>query len=142
MNIENYAAAVNSTAKNLFYSYIPLGSDYVIFNSGSSDYGSYSYTMYLRRVGSDTYDIYEITRSSNYSTYEISVSSGGDYPEDGFSVDLPYYCYSNIEGCGVRESLPVFEETAAVTNLVLCCLAILCVVFGGISLCRRRRSYP
>lgn len=140
MKINNVEASVNSTAKQLFYSYIPLGSDYVIFNSSTGATSTNtSYTMYLRRVGSDQYEIYNITRTGTNNVYELSQSSGGDFPEDGWTVENPYYCFSNVQGCGIHETLPVAAETGAVMDVVICCLLILCVVFGGISLWRKRR---
>lgn len=136
MTINNQISNVNSIAKQYFYSQIPFGSDYVIFTSGD-----YEYTMYLRRVGQKKYTTYKVSRirQGSTSTYYYVMSHDNtelDYTD--ISVSYPYYSYSNIENCGIKEQLPCESGMSTLMLIVLASCAVLTVVFGGVRLCRRR----
>lgn len=143
MNIVNSTSTVNSTVKNLLYSYIPLGSDYMIICDSD-----YSYVMYLRRIGQDYFTRYDVDRvssgSSTYgTTYYYTVSHDDTHLEyDELTCSYPYYSYSNISGQGIRETLPVVNDTCAILLLVIASMMVLRFVFGGIKLWKSRlRSY-
>lgn len=136
MNINNETSTVSSTARQYFYSQIPFGSDYVIFTSGENEY-----TMYLRRVGQKKYTTYRITRvrqGTTSSYYYNMTHDTTEYDYTNFTVSYPYYSYSNIDNCGIRESLPCESGMQTLMLIVLASCAVLCVVFGGVRLCRRR----
>lgn len=134
MTINNQTSSVNSTAKNLFYSDIPFGSDYVIYTSADNEY-----TMYLRRVGHSTFDKYVVRRFSNSSNYHWQVLTEGEETDlTEVSVQNPYYAYSNMPMQGVAETLPCMGYVNSMMLIVLACSAILTVVFGGIRLWLRK----
>lgn len=142
MNIVNDMSTINTTAKNLLYSYIPLGSKYMIVCDGD-----YSYVMYLKRVGQSYYTRYNVDRvssgSGSYVNYYYTVSHDDtqlDY--DSLTCSYPYYSYSNISGQGIRETLPVMNETCAVLLVIIASIMVLKFVFGGIKLWKnKQRSY-
>lgn len=131
MNISNYPQSINSTAKNLLYSYIPLGSNYMIVSTGE-----YSYSMYLRRVGQNYYTRYDVTRvsSGSYNYYYTVSHDETQLDYDSLTCSYPYYSYSNIYGQGIKETLPVVNETCAVLLLVIASMMVFKFVFGGIKL--------
>ena len=136
MNINNETSTVSSTARQYFYSQIPFGSDYVIFTSGDNEY-----TMYLRRVGQKKYTTYRIKRvrqGSTSSYYYNMTHDTTEYDYTNFTVSYPYYSYSNIDNCGIREALPCESGMSTLMLIVLASCAVLTVVFGGVRLCRRR----
>lgn len=138
MNISNLPQSVNSTAKNLLYSYIPLGSHYIIFCDGDN-----SYCMYLRRVGQNYYTRYDVDRVfSGSSSYYYTVSHDETHLSyDNLTCSYPYYSYSNISGQGIKETLPVVNETCAVLLLVIASMMVFKFVFGGIRLWKSRTKY-
>ena len=134
MTINNQTTTVNATAKNLLYSDIPFGSEYVIYTSGDNQV-----TMYLRRIGHDTFDKYVCQRTGTTSNYRWELTTVAQSTSvDSVSVAYPYYAYSNIPIQGVAETLPCMGYVDSMMLIVLACSAILSAVFGGIRLCRRR----
>lgn len=134
MTITNQTTTVNAQAKNLLYSDIPFGSDYVIYTSADNEV-----TMYLRRVGHDTYDKYVVRRTGSTSSYYWQVVTNAQATNvTEVSVQYPYYAYSSMPMQGVAETLPCMGYMDSMMLIVLASCAVLSVVFGGIRLWRKR----
>lgn len=125
MTINNYNSNVPSTVKQYFYSQIPYGSEYYIYTSNSNNY-----VMLLRKVGSDTFTQYTVTRNTSSSHYTYSVSDYGSI--DSVTVSDPVYCYSSESLCGIKEVLPNAQWLDSLMLIVTCSCIVLAVVFGGI----------
>lgn len=128
MEINNATTTVNATAKNLFYSKIPFGSEYVIFSESSTGYNTYDYIMYLKKPFAEEYEAYEITRQDNI--YQIAQKRS--FAAEELFVQNPYYAYSNIKDLGVREVLPVHTELITFSCLLLASVVIMKTMFGGL----------
>lgn len=136
MNINNIPESVNSTAKNLLYSYIPFGSDYVIFTESER-----TYVLLLRRIGKNDVEKYTVSRvDANYDYYYDVVKSADISNYTGFTVEYPYYCYSNVNNCGIREVLPCNTDISTFMLLIVASVCVFRLVFGGIRLWRRKSS--
>lgn len=126
--MNNLPTSVNSTAKNLLYSYIDVGDDYVIATTAD-----YEYTMYRRGHFDDVWDVYvcrRVTTTGN-THYELTIN------EDAFDgtiadVTYPYYAYSNIEGCGIRETLPIASTVTALSTSFISVTLALALMFSVI----------
>lgn len=136
MNINNVPQSVNSTAKNLLYSYIPFGSDYVIYTESD-----YKYVLLLRRIGHEDLEKYTVSRVRTYDDYYYDVVKSADTSNyTGFTVEYPYYCYSNVNNCGIREVLPCNTDISTFMLLIVASVCVFRLVFGGIRLWRRKSS--
>ena len=139
MQITNLPQNVPAQVKNLFYSIIPFGSDYVIFTSSYS-VNSQVYDLYFAEPITHTFHHYTVTHQSN-SEYVLNEDTSFDTSFDGFSVSYPYYCYSSSPLEGIIEKLPCVDNIICFSLIVVSLLCVLKVVFGGIRLWSSRREY-
>ena len=141
-SVNNLAYTVPDAVRDIFYSYLPYGSDYVMFcdrySTGVSS-GITSYTMLYRRVGKDTVDSVVCSRSSSSAEWVVTTSSSSD-EYDGFTVSKPYYAYSNLNGQGRYTVLPSGQNLVVLMLVICASLLVLKTVFGGIRLWRSRSS--
>ena len=139
MTINNTPSAVNSTAKQLFYSKIPLGARYVITNiSPAGTYNTTDYVMYLQKWTEDTATEYHVTRSGSNNAYVLSSGKSTSLDIDDVEVQYPYYSYSNT-GEGIYETLPVVNEVTAFSTSLLTAVVVIWVVFERLFKWRKKR---
>lgn len=136
MNVSNVNVSVPDQVRELFFGYVPFGSDYVMYCSDNNN-GVSEYTLLYRKIGSSTIESVVCRRASASSNWVIS-SSSLDREYDGFSVSSPYYSYSNVEGAGRYTVSPTGQNTAILMLIVIACCCVLKVVFGGVRLWSRR----
>lgn len=138
MNINNLEYSPPSNIRNMFYNYIPFGSDYVIFTSQYGTGSNYTrkYDLYVHKLGQKVYKHYQATQTTNGTTF--STLSDGDY--DSFVTAEPFYAYSNVAGTGIQEStLPCVNNTICFMLVILASVAVIKLVFGGIKFCLSRK---
>lgn len=123
--INNVESTVPAQVKNLLYSEIPFGAQYVIYTKSNGTYTNTVYEALYMPLGSDTVNV--ITVSRDGSRYVVSRSEGGNTIE---SVQYPYYAYSNIPEYGIRETLPVTADITATMLLVLTAVVVVKWLFG------------
>lgn len=132
MNVTNINSSVPDAVRDLFFGYLPYGSDYVMYCS-RSDAAGVSYTCLYRRVGSSSVDSVTVSRNGGAGDFVVTSSStNNDY--DGFTVSNPYYAYSNLEGQGRYTVNPSGQNLVVLMLIVCASIAVLRLVFGGISL--------
>lgn len=139
MNISNYEYSPPSSIRNMFYNYIPFGSDYVIYTSqyGTGTNYTRKYDLLVHKLGKNTYEHYQITQTS--SNTSIEKLSDGDY--SSFVTSEPYYAYSNVAGSGIQETtLPCVNNTICFMLIILASVAVLKLVFGGIKFWASRKN--
>lgn len=130
MQINNLNYNVPSQVRQLLYSQIPFGSEYVLYCSSYSQ-ATQVYDLLFKKVASDNLYHFRVTHSNNdYTLSEITESDS----YDGFTVQSPYYCYSSLPQQGIKESLPTTNDLICLMLIVLASLAVLRTVFGGIKL--------
>lgn len=137
MTINNLEFSVPQQARQLLYSCIPYGSEYVIFTS-SYNQGQQVYTLIYKEPAKTDLHQFNLTHANN--TWDLTeVNNNNVY--DSFSVQVPYYAYSSVRGQGVKEALPISSEIGNFMLIVICCLLVLKTVFGGIKLWSQKRRY-
>lgn len=138
MNISNLNQVVPDQVRDLFFGYVPFGSDYVMFCSNNNN-GVAEYTLLYRKIGEKSLSRVVCRRSSATSDWVVS-SSSLDTEYDGFSLSAPYYAYSNIEGQGRYTVSPTGQNLAVLMLVVIASCFVLKIVFGGIRLWSNRKS--
>lgn len=138
MQINNLGYNVPSQVRQLLYSVVPFGSEYVCFTSAYSQ-ASQTYDILFKKIGSKQLYHYQVVHTGGTTnSYVLSeVSSSDQY--DGFTVSDPYYCYSSIPSQGILEKLPSTDNLICFMLIVLASLAVLRTVFGGIKLWKNRK---
>lgn len=143
MNISNLSYSCPSQVKEVFYSYLPFGSDYVIFCSEYST-SRREFTCLYRKIGQK--NLSEITAVStrsgstaSWSGYDFDEVSLVDTEYSGFSVSDPYYAFSNAKGQGQYETLPSTDSLVCLMLIICASLSVLRTVFGGIKLWSAKR---
>lgn len=117
--------SVNSTVKDLFYSKIGVGDQYILMATGQYRIDGYIYSAGQVKQ-------YTFTRSGTgyYNNWTCSVSDG-----DGrFTYSDEFEVYSNV-GVGIMEDLPIYAATPAYMQTGLMALIIILVVLGGVWQC-------
>lgn len=131
-SINNAAVNVPDAVRDIFYGYLPYGSEYAMYCE-RSDSSSVSYAMLYRRTGSKYLSAVTVSRSSPSSEWVVDdYTTTVEY--SGLIVSRPYYCYSNIQGQGRYTLLPSGQNLVVLMLIVCASLAVLKFVFGGIKL--------
>lgn len=136
-DIHNLPTIPSSQVKQYFYSRIPFGSEYYIYSVPQTQNGLTEYEMILRKVGTNDYEGFNLSRASTSSPYVLSRFTVGSAEE--IRVDYPYYCYSSESSQGIVETLPSASNTNTMLLIVVASLAVLRTVFGGIRWVRSRK---
>lgn len=132
MNINNLNQSVPDAVRDIFFGYVPFGSDYVMYCSNNNN-GVAEYTMLYRKIGEKTLSRVICSRSSGTSNWSLS-STDLSTEYNGFTVSSPYYCYSNLKGQGRYTENPTGNSLVVLMLVVCASIAVLRLVFGGITL--------
>lgn len=137
MTINNLEYSPPSQVRQLLYSLVPFGSEWVCYCSHYSQSGRTYDIIFKKPISDQLYHYQAISSGSGYSLAQVSTID----TFDGFVVSYPYYCYSSVPEQGIRESLPTTNDFICLMLIVCASLAVLKTVFGGVRLWVNRRKY-
>ena len=143
MQVVNLPYDVPQHVRDLFYSYLPFGSEYVIYTSEYSNSRRVYDLLYKKPVSEVVHHVQVVNVPATMggsASWTVTVLSDLNDAYTGFDVDQVYYSYSSLPGEGVKEALPTTGDLVCLMLIVLASLACLKTVFGGVKMWRRRSS--
>lgn len=141
MTINNVQQDVPARVRELLYSYVPFGSDYVVYTSEYTN-NRRVYDLMYKKPASDTVHHVQVVNipasyggTTTWTINELSDISG----YDSFDVQEVYYSYSSIPGQGTKEPLPTTGDLVCLMLIVCATLMVLKTVFGGVKMWQQRK---
>lgn len=143
MIINNLPYDVPSHVRELLYSYIPFGSEYVLYTSEYTNNRRVYDLLYKKPVSDVVHHVQIVNVPASYSgsaSWSVSVLNDLESSYDGFDVQEVYYSYSSIPGEGTKEQLPTTGDLVCLMLIVCASLMVLKTVFGGVRFWHSRKS--
>lgn len=142
MTINNLEYDVPQHVRDLAYSYIPFGSEYVLYTSEYTNTRRVYDLLYKKPVSDVVHHVQIVNVPASYTgsaSWLVSVLPDLESSYEGFDVQYEYYAYSSIPGEGVHEQLPTTGDLVCLMLIVCASLMVLKTVFGGVRLWRSRK---